>query len=126
VVLEIGEELTCAVTVTKDTYKRVQSHEAVEQQNVAGRDITNCLMIELMARRELHNIDYYTVEQIKENCYYVAEDYHKELASPKTKSYKLPDGRNIDLGSECFTCPEAMFRPYSTHPSISPMEYMRW
>jgi len=71
-------------------------------------------MTKLMARRELHNIDYYTVEQIKENCCYVADDYHKELASPKAKSYKLPDGRNIDLGRECFTCPEAMFRPYST------------
>ena len=31
-VLEIGEELTCAVTVTRETYKRVQCHEAVEQQ----------------------------------------------------------------------------------------------
>ena len=114
VVLEIGEEVTCAVTVTRESAGRVQCHEAVEQQNVAGRDITNYLMTKLMARRELHNIDYYTVEQIKENCCYVADDYHKELASPKAKSYKLPDGRNIDLGRECFTCPEAMFRPYST------------
>ena len=86
-------------------------HEAVEQQNVAGRDITNCLMTKLMA---LLNIDYYTVEQIKEHCCYVADDYHKELASRKAKSYKLPDGRNNDLGSECFTCPEAMFRFCST------------
>ena len=113
-VLEIGEEMTCAVTITKKTSKRVQCHDAVERQDVAGRDIINYLMTKLMARRELHNTDYYTVEQIKEHCCYVADDYQKELVSPRAKSYKLPDGRNIDSGRECFSCPEAMFRPYST------------
>jgi len=52
-VLEIGEELTSAIAVTKQTSKCVQCHDAVEQQNVAGRDITNYLMTKLMARREL-------------------------------------------------------------------------
>ena len=114
VVLEIGEEVTCAVTVTREAARRLQCHDAVERQDVAGRDITNYLMTKLMARRELRNIDYYSVEKIKEYYCYVADDYQKELVSPKAKSYKLPDGRNIDLGRECFTCPEAMFRPYST------------
>jgi len=114
VMLEMGEGKTCAVTVTRETSGRVQCHDAVEQQNVAGRDVTDYLSTKLMARRELHNIDYYTVENIKEECCYVADDYQKELASPKAMYYELPDGRKIDLSRECFTCPEAMFRPYST------------
>ena len=56
------------------------------------------------------------VRDIKEKLSYVALDFEEELATAnrsKTieRSYELPDGRKITIGSECFRCSEALFRP---------------
>ena len=52
------------------------------------------------------------VRDIKENFCNVALDYDLEIKFSTTKKfYKLPDGSKIPIGSERFTCPEAMFQP---------------
>ncbi|KAG8522560.1 7-dehydrocholesterol reductase, partial [Galemys pyrenaicus] len=51
---------------------------------------------------------------IKEKCCYVALDFEQEkveTTSPvHTEIYRLPDGREVTLGQERFSCPEALFR----------------
>lgn len=56
------------------------------------------------------------VRDVKEKLCYVALDYEKELASAISsnsieKEYVLPDGHCIQVGSERFRCPEALFNP---------------
>ena len=52
------------------------------------------------------------VQDIKEKVCNVALDYDLEIKSSSTKKlYSLPDGHKIAIGSERFTCPEAMFQP---------------
>ena len=49
---------------------------------------------------------------IKEMLCYVALDYEQEISSSVTeKSYTLPSGHVIKIGSERFQCLEALFKP---------------
>ena len=78
---------------------------------MGGRDITEYLMRELNGRgysfattaeREI-------VRDIKEKLGYVALDFEQEKAVEE--NYILPDGLEISIGKERFTCPEPLFQP---------------
>merc|ERR1712242_555915 len=56
------------------------------------------------------------VRDVKEKLSYIALDYDTEMkaateSSDKEKTYELPDGNIITVGSERFRCPEVLFQP---------------
>jgi len=56
------------------------------------------------------------VRDVKEKLCYIAFDFDSETkaastSSAKEKTYELPDGNLITLGSERFRCPEVLFQP---------------
>eukprot|EP01002_Notosolenus_urceolatus_P002591 NODE_1682_length_1334_cov_7.878599_g1396_i0.p1 GENE.NODE_1682_length_1334_cov_7.878599_g1396_i0~~NODE_1682_length_1334_cov_7.878599_g1396_i0.p1 ORF type:complete len:396 (+),score=101.27 NODE_1682_length_1334_cov_7.878599_g1396_i0:63-1250(+) len=113
-VLDCGHGVTHALPVAEGYLLNT----GVKRMNLGGSDITN-LLITLLGRRGYafnRSADYDTVRQIKEKFCYVAEDlnFEKRLALETTvleKSYTLPDGRTLQIGSERFEAPEALFRP---------------
>ena len=87
---------------------------------VGGQDVTDKLMVLLNTERgcsfstvaDHNNI----VSQITEKLCYVALDFEKETQMAASnlslkKSYQLPDGEMVTLGSERFRSPEVLFKP---------------
>ena len=120
-VLDAGDGVSHAVPV----FEGHALPHAIARLELAGRDLTEYFVQLLLERgcsfprgatsaaeREL-------ARDMKARHAYVALDLGSELAravaSPpapeEEASYELPDGSAIRLGSECFRCPEALFRP---------------
>ena len=113
-VFDCGEDVSCAVPATQLSVDSFTCLDAIERQDVAGRDVADYLHTKLVSNREMSLTDCYTAREIKEACCYVASDIKKENESYKSKTYQLPDGKVVDLGRECFICPEALFNPDSS------------
>ena len=65
-------------------------------------------------RRRCHKFQ--QIHQFQEKLCYIALDFDSEMkaaseSSDKEKTYELPDGNIITVGSERFRCPEVLFQP---------------
>ncbi|MFX0093053.1 MAG: rod shape-determining protein [Candidatus Hodarchaeota archaeon] len=113
-VIDIGDGVMHIVPI----YEGFAITQAIERIDIAGRDITEYL--QRLLRQRGHNFNSSAgreiVRDIKERLCYVALDPERELKiseriSGMEKEYILPDGEAIEIGSERFLAPEALFTP---------------
>ena len=117
VVLDVGEGVTHAVPV----YEGFALRHSVARSNVAGRDVTRQLQLQL--RRS--GINFTTTAEAdlaklmkEELCYLTPTSLAEEGAEKEAKAhaktqYQLPDGQLVSLSSERYLAPDALFNPSS-------------
>ncbi|VDM03096.1 unnamed protein product [Schistocephalus solidus] len=115
-VVEIGEDITQVLSITSGYAKP----NACSRVDFGGGDITTW-MAALLDESGLGSgsllSDRERIRELKEQFGYIAlsQKSKKRLrhtrADPNNVRYRLPDGREITLGSELYCCAEALFQP---------------
>ena len=118
IVLDSGDGVTHTVPV----YEGFGLFDATQRSSLAGQDMTEYLF-ELLSKSNKNFFDSLfdskineIFRDIKEKLCYTALDYDHEMTKAASsslleKTYELPDGQTIKIGSERFKCTEALFKP---------------
>ena len=113
IVLDSGDTESYSIPV----YEGHALSYATLQVNMGGHHLTESLGQMLSKQgyqfNTAHSTFNDTVRDLKEKLCYVAQDYTSELEASNNaeKSFKLPDGQEVTINEECFSCPEAIFQP---------------
>jgi actin-related protein len=106
-----------SVSYTVPIYEGYTLPHAVIRTDLGARHLSNYLE-ELLAERGYSlntQADRDALEEVKKQLCYVALDFEQEMQSALNnanleRTYTLPSGQQIVLGTERFKCPEALFQ----------------